>query len=115
MLADFLIHDKKLKDDYDLFALAGAELGANEKKMWKKALYEHIDIAIKLHKINEILVFSHLDCGAYKIFKEMDTDTDQHIHLVELDKLRKAIKKKYPKLIYKGYIMDTQGKIYKMD
>ena len=115
MLADYLIHDKKLKDDYDLFALAGAELGANDKKGWRKALFEHIDIAIKLHKINEILVFSHLDCGAYKTFKDMESDDDPHTHLVELDRLRKILKKKYPHLSYKGYLMDTKGKIYKMD
>ena len=113
-LADFLIHDKDVRHDYDLFALAGSELGANDKRGWKKALYEHIDIAIQLHDIKHIWVFSHMDCGAYKEFKGLEKDNDPHIHRDELVKLHKAINKKYKTLEFKGYIMDTKGGIYQI-
>jgi carbonic anhydrase len=115
MLADYLIHNKELMNDYDLFALAGAELGANDKKNWKKVLKEHIDIAIQLHNIKKVLVFSHMDCGAYKEFKGIRKDDDPHIHIVELNKLRKFMKRCYPTLEYCGYIMGTNGHIHKVE
>lgn len=113
-LADFLIHDKDVRHDYDYFALAGSELGANDKKAWRKALFEHIDIAIQLHDISDFWVFSHMDCGAYKVFKDLKSDMNPHIHKEEIIKLHKIIGKKYPKLNFKGYIMDTKGAIYKV-
>ena len=115
-LAHYLIHEKDIAHDYDLFALAGAELGANQTKFkqWKKVLVNHIDIAIDLHDIKQILVFSHMDCGAYKVFKDIDKDDDPHLHKDELKKLGKFMKKKYPSLVYKGFIMDTHGAIFRV-
>ena len=111
MLADFLIHEKYVKNDYDLFALAGSELGANDKPAWKKVLKEHLDIALELHDIQEFWVFSHMDCGAYKVFKELKDDDDPHLHEAEINKLYKWIKKHYSQLKFKGYIMGKTGKI----
>jgi len=115
-LAHYLINDKEIANDYDLFALAGAELGANQTKhkCWKTTLTQHIDVAIELHDIKQILVFSHMDCGAYKVFKELEKDDDPELHKKELIKLHKFMTKKYPKLDYKGFIMDTKGAIYKV-
>jgi hypothetical protein len=115
-LADFLIHDKEIANDYDLFALAGAELGANQTKhkCWKTTLTQPIDVALDLHNIKQLLVFSHMDCGAYKVFKDLEKDDNHKLHEKELKKLHKFIGKKYPQLIYKGFIMDTDGSIHKV-
>ena len=65
---------------YDLFILAGAALGGNltangacsqgvcsvVNTNWQTALLDHIQVAITLHNVTEILVVDHLDCGAYK-------------------------------------------------
>ena len=113
-LANFLVHNKAVRHDYDLFALAGSELGANDKAGWRKALHEHIDIAIDLHDISDFWVFSHMDCGAYKVFKELEDDDKPHLHKEEIMKLHKQITKKYPKLNFKGYIMNTDGAIFRV-
>ena len=115
-LADYLIHDKEIANDYDLFALAGAELGANQTKhkCWKTTMTQHIDVALDLHNIKQLLVFSHMDCGAYKVFKDLEKDDNHKLHEKELKKLHKFIGKKYPQLIYKGFIMDTDGSIHKV-
>jgi carbonic anhydrase len=115
-LAHFLINEKDIADDYDLFALAGAELGANQTthKCWKKTFTAHIDVAIDLHDIKQILVFSHMDCGAYKVFKDLEKDDNPKLHKEEIHKLQKFMKKKYPKLIFKGFIMDTKGAIFRV-
>jgi len=61
---------------YDLFILAGASLGglnttnANcgyAQANWQQTLLEHIQVAILLHNVTQVLVFDHLDCGAYKL------------------------------------------------
>ena len=113
-LAHFLINDKQVHSDYDLFALAGASLGANEKKTWRDTLFEHIDIAIQLHKIKAIWVFEHMDCGMYKETLGIKQDNNPHTHMVELHKLKMLLKTKYPRLEYKGYIMNTDGGIYQI-
>lgn len=113
-LAHFLINNKMVRNDYDLFCLAGCELGANDKANWKKALFEHIDIAIELHKIKHFWAFSHMDCGAYKVFKDLKKDDKPYMHFEELDKLHTTINKKYPDLEFKGYIMNTDGSILRV-
>jgi carbonic anhydrase len=115
-LAHFLLKNKMLKDNYDLVNLAGASLGANQTtfKEWKKTLKNHIDIALQLHNITEFLVFDHMDCGAYKVFLELPKDDDPHIHVNEIEILRKWVNKNYPQLKFKGFIMDTDGAMYEV-
>jgi len=65
---------------YDLFILAGGALGGNltgngaplpacsivsPTNNWQTALLDHIQVAITLHNVTNILVIDHLDCGAY--------------------------------------------------
>jgi carbonic anhydrase len=64
---------------YDLFILAGASLGGLNPSVtsscsyvsagtkWADALFEHIQVAILLHNVTQVLIFDHLDCGAYKL------------------------------------------------
>ena len=76
-LVDFL-HFDNLHNRYDHFILAGTSLltteqrrhlfveGAYEKYAhWGQALYDHIDLAIKLHHIKDVYIVEHEDCGAY--------------------------------------------------
>ena len=70
---------------YDLFILAGAAGGGNltgnsancvtgggtcsvvsASNNWQTALLDHIQVAITLHNVTQILAVDHLDCGAYK-------------------------------------------------
>ena len=110
-LEKHLIEDKHLHGDYDAFSLAGAELGAIMKIKWRKTLFEHIELAIDLHGINCIYAYSHLDCGAYKHFHNMTHDDDAKIHTKELRKLKKMLKKKFPHLDFRGYVMFLDGMI----
>jgi carbonic anhydrase len=111
LLADFLIHNKEVHNDYDLFNLAGAELGVLEKKNWKKVYYDHIDIALKLHKIKDLWIFSHMDCGMYKVSLGLKHDHDIDLHVKYLNKLEKKLKKDYPKLNIKKYVMTDAPEI----
>jgi len=111
LLADFLIHNKQAHNDYDLFNLAGSELGVLEKNNWKKVYYEHIDIALKLHKIKELWIFSHMDCGMYKVSLNIKKDEDIDLHVTKLNELEKILKKDYPNLKIKKYVMTDAPEI----
>jgi carbonic anhydrase len=61
---------------YDLFILAGASLGGLNTTgslcfyattSWQTTLLEHIQVAILLHNVTQLLVFDHLDCGAFQL------------------------------------------------
>ena len=110
-LEKYLIDDKELNGDYDAFSLAGAELGAITHVKWRRTLMEHIQLAIDLHGITCVYSFSHLDCGAYKSFLELKDDHDPKIHTKELRKFKKMLKKAFPTLDFKGYLMALDGSI----
>jgi carbonic anhydrase len=115
LLADFLINNKEVQNDYDLINFAGAELGILENKKWKDVFYDHIDIALKLHKIKKIWIFSHMDCGMYKVVNDTKKDTDEHLHATKLNELEAVLKKDYPKLKVKKYIMTKTAEFINVD
>ena len=108
-LTNYLNNYKGVQNDYDLFNLAGAELGVLAKKPWRETFLEHIDIALKLHKIKKIFVFSHIDCGMYKVTYDMKEDDNHLLHKVNLDKVIENLKKLHPKLKYKRFLMIEKG------
>jgi len=76
-LVDFL-HFDNLHNRYDHFILAGTSLlttsqyKADFKKgvlkkygHWKDTLSDHIKLAKQLHKISDVYIVEHQDCGAY--------------------------------------------------
>ncbi len=74
---DFL-HFDNLENRYDHFILAGSSLLATQTKQhlfaggkfeeyshWNRALEDHINLAIGLHKIEDMYIIEHENCGAY--------------------------------------------------
>jgi carbonic anhydrase len=135
-----------LNNSYDQFVLAGASLAYsgptksyykhyeptetesivvkrasafktnNDEHPWVKALDEHIKLAIALHKIQEVIVIDHMDCGAYKaLYKELDKNdlepNEEYVRHVENIKLFiKKIKKTHT-LPASGYLLDINEEI----
>ena len=141
LLSSFLINYKDVQFSYDLLTLAGASIGVNQSYLtypsllrtagvagsqyplnsipqfgvnWGSMFFQHINIALALHSITEIWVFDHLDCGAYKAILGLSSDLDLAIHTTELTKLKGFINTTYPALAFKGFVMDTNGKITKV-
>jgi len=109
-VAYFLQHKKELHQDYDLFTLPGASLGADQKD-WKKTFFDVLKLGLDLHGIKEVWCFDHLDCGMYKATLDLETDMDPKIHIKYMDKLKKEIKKKHPQLKFRQFIVDAKGHI----
>lgn len=124
-LAWFLTNYKAVHNNYDLFSLAGASLGVNQTPNWSGVFFDHIKLALDLHEITEVWAFDHLDCGAYKNFlvQNSDEDVDQHKGQLLLLQEKLAtysadsdtnVNRKIKQLAFKGFVMSTEGAIFKV-
>tara|TARA_B110000008_G_C16828482_1_gene507530 strand:+ start:322 stop:699 length:378 start_codon:yes stop_codon:yes gene_type:complete len=109
---------KKMDGKYSAFTIAGAAVGVthNRFKKWHKTFYDNLATSIKLHKIENLIVINHKDCGAAKIAngkKEFNTVNEKIIHENSFLKLKKKIKKKFPKLKIEMNLISLDNKIIK--
>jgi len=112
------LNKKKLIDKYSAFTIAGAAVGVthNKFKKWHKTFYDNLSTSIKLHQIEKLIVINHKDCGAAKIVngkKAFNITNEKKIHKESFSKLKKEIKKKFPKLKVELNLMSLKGKITK--
>ena len=119
-----LVHNhlkkKKLTGKYSAFTIAGAAVGVthNKFKKWHKTFYDNLATSIKLHKIEKLIVINHKDCGAAKIAnqkKEFNASDEMKIHLDSFFKIKKTIKKKFPKLKIELYLMSLDKRVKKFN
>ena len=117
-----LVHNhlkkKKLSGKYSAFTIAGAAVGVthNKFKKWHKTFYDNLATSIKLHKIENLIVINHKDCGAAKIAngkKEFNTANEIKIHENSFLKLKKEVKKRFPKLKLELNLISLENKIIK--
>ncbi|CAH6421437.1 Hypothetical protein KVN_LOCUS265 [uncultured virus] len=114
-----LLEDSYLNKDYDFTTLAGASLGFNQKKFncWRKTFIDLVKLAIELHDIKEIIVIDHMDCGAYALIYpdiNINTKEEKKLHIKNILQFIKEMKKIFPNLKYKGYLLDINGKPIKI-
>ena len=101
------LENSGLHENYDIFTLAGASLGA-EQKGWQKTFFDTLDLGIKLHGIHEVWCFDHMDCGMYQAIYGSDTRAE---HISCLNRFKQIIKKKYPQLGIREFIIGTNDTI----
>lgn len=103
-------------NNYDTFNLAGASLGYNQTTYpeWNQTLNNHIELAIQLHNIEEIIVLEHMGCSAYKIFYNNDSlskSEEFKLHELNANKFKKYINSKFPTLKVSAILMDLNGAV----
>ena len=117
-----LIYDhfrkKKLIGEYSAFTIAGAAVGVthNKFKQWHKTFYDNLATSIQLHKIEKLIVINHKDCGAAKIAngkKEFNSINEMKFHQESFLKIKKQIKKRFPKLKLELNLISLDSKITK--
>jgi len=119
-IADYMQNHLHMKKKYDYVILAGASLGVNNTKYpnWGKTFWEHLDTAIALHSIHEVIIIDHRNCGAYKLLLGKDFPAEANdaqlkeetaVHKQQLDTLAKAIHEKYPNLEVATLLMSLDG------
>ena len=109
---------KKLTGKYSAFTIAGAAVGVthNKFKQWHKTFYDNLAISVHLHKIEKLIVINHKDCGAAKIAngkREFNSVNEKKIHQESFLKIKKQIKKKFPKLKLELNLISLDSKISK--
>ncbi|WP_256998068.1 carbonic anhydrase [Candidatus Pelagibacter communis] len=110
---------KKLTGKYSAFTIAGAAVGVthNKFKKWHKTFYDNLGTSIQLHKIEKLIVINHNDCGAAKIAngnKEFSLVNEKKIHKESFSKIKKQIKKRFPKLKVELNLISLDSKITKI-
>ena len=117
-----LVHNylkkQKLFGKYSAFTIAGAAVGVTHSKFkkWHKTFYDNLSTSIKLHQIEKLIAVNHQDCGAAKIVngkKAFNITNEQKIHKESFSKLKKEIKKRFPKLKVELNLMSLDSKITK--
>ena len=109
---------KKLTGKYSAFTIAGSAIGVTHDKFkkWHSVFIENLSTSIKLHKIEKLIVINHTDCGAAKIAngkKEFNSSNENKIHKASFNKLKRIVKKKFPKLKIDLNVMSINRKIKK--
>ena len=107
---------RKLNGKYSSFTIAGAAIGvtASNFKKWHKTFWDNIDTSIKLHKIKKLIVINHQDCGAAKIVngkKEFSKINELKVHKNSFQKIKKKLRKKYPKMSVELKIISLNSKV----
>lgn len=106
-----------LAGNYDQVILAGASLGAVTNKFpdWGRTFRQHLDVAIQLHGIHEVIVIDHRDCGAYRVILGKDYAADPaaetQIHTEMLHKLRAEIHHAHPTITMRLGLMALDGTV----
>lgn len=112
------LYGRNNQNDFDYFVLAGASLGYNESikhkepGAWAKSYEEHIDLALKMHHISEIIVIDHMNCEMYKRIYGKRVNTPERERDKHIENIRKLIetmksKHKYSTLTYVGILVET--------
>jgi len=101
---------------YDQVVLAGAALGAKNDKFpaWGTTFWEHVQVAIDLHQIHQIIVIDHRDCGAYKVILGKDPKDPREefaLHAAQMRSLKADIAARHPKLTVELLLMGLDGKV----
>lgn len=106
-----------LRDKYDHIVLAGASLGAVTEKYpdWNQTFWDHLGLAIDLHKIHKVIILDHRDCGAYKQILGEDFSKNRkketRVHATYLKQLKELIKQKHQELEVELLLMNLAGKV----
>lgn len=79
------LYAKTGEDNFDYFVLAGASLGYLRPLEgighdWRNTFDKHVELAIMLHQIDEIVVVEHMDCGYYRVLCQLPTEDDAAFH-----------------------------------
>ena len=117
-LVHSFLKKKKLTGKYSAFTIAGAAVGVTHSnfKKWHNTFYDNLATSIQLHKIEKLIVINHKDCGAAKIVnekKEFNPENEKNIHQNSFSKLKKEIKKRFPKLKVELNLIDLDSKVIK--
>lgn len=119
--ASSYLDEQGLKNEYDHIVMAGAALGVLKKpETWGQTFWDHLGLAIQLHQIDEVHIFEHQDCGAYRLLLDKAQQgvldqpaSEKHAHHEQAARLAAQIKERFPaiKKVELRYIAIKKGTV----
>lgn len=129
-LVEFM-HVDNLTNRYDQYIMAGVGLTATYNPKWLDALWVHLNFAYIEHKVRDVYIVEHRDCGAYKEFAHLkyeQTEGDQrkewsdHFHhaktlkeLIESEAQKTDLHRNWKDLRVQCFMMDLRGGVKLLD
>lgn len=115
-LQKFLL-DKGLTGAVDVVSIAGAakNYARPTSESDREFLMRQIDISVKLHEIEKVLIVNHQDCGAYGGSAAFPNFAhEEEAYKQDMKALKEAVLLKYPHLSVEFYIALLNGGIVEM-
>jgi carbonic anhydrase len=109
------MNKKGLDGKYDHVVLAGASLGvvSDKFKDWHETFWEHLKVSIDLHKVHEVIVIDHRDCGAYKLALGAEAvataESETAAHAKTLRSFASLVRSRHADLGVEAYLMALDG------
>ena len=97
--------------------MAGCSLSFTSEQFqsWRKTATDHLDLAVKLHKIKEVICIEHAECGAYKMcYPDLTKANEKQIHIGNIEQLTKILGDSHPELTLIAYYMHIDGSVQKI-
>lgn len=91
--------------DYDLVVLAGAQKSVLDEDTSATAM-KQVELSVKLHESNTVILMAHQDCGAYggsKSFENWEEERNQYV--TDLGAAESKIKEKHESINVKKLIL----------
>jgi carbonic anhydrase len=116
-LENIFLKSINLDHQYDLLTLAGASLALTNfpSEADTKTFWEQLDLSVKLHTIQKVIILDHQDCGAYaiKIDAHLSDNLTQEVatHKLYLNQASRQIKERYPHLEVELYFVKLDGTV----
>lgn len=112
---------KGMDGKYDQVILAGASLGVVSEKFeaWHRTFWDHVDVAIELHEIHEVIVIDHRDCGAYKLAFGPEyaptPEIETAVHERTLKSFGGLVRARHPELGVSAYLIARDGTVQQFE
>jgi len=111
------IADQGLLGHADEIIVAGAarDIVKPIEPIHKESLLRQIELSVKLHDPDQIIVIDHQDCGGYAqdgtIPNGLSEDEDKKMHKEHLETFKGILSEKLPSKQIKSYYATLQGKV----
>ena len=98
--------NRKHFQNYDLVSVAGSAKNLVASKQSSEFLLNQVLISYNLHRVKNIYIINHQNCGAYGPSLVSGSLQEKTTHRRDLEKARQLIKRKLPSLKVKLYFMN---------
>ena len=115
-------HAVDLEGKYSQFTIAGAAVGVIAPafpKAWSKTFWENFSASIQLHRIENLIVVDHANCGALGIAYGQDVldnpKLELEAHMADVTELKRELSIRHPDVNFQAWFVarDFDGRFTK--